>query len=72
MNAEISLKYAIAVVLLVIGAVMIVWGVTDTECWWHREDVQVCVATGTGMWTAVAGGLVVGASAAAAMLRFRR
>ena len=66
------MTYAVHVVLVVVGSLLIGWGATDTQCWRVSEDVQFCSGTGTGLVAAVAGGVVVGASASAAALTFQR
>lgn len=63
---------AAAVFLTVFGVATVAWGLTDSDCRRHSEDVQICVGTDTGRMAGVAGGVLVGAGVTMGVLTRRR
>lgn len=61
------MRTALALGVAVLGLAAVLWGTTDTQCWWESDDVQVCVGTGTGLGVAVAGGVLLGVGVTSAL-----
>ena len=62
-----GMRTALALGVAVLGLAAVLWGATDTQCWWESDDVQVCVGTGTGLGVAVAGGVLLGVGVTSAL-----
>lgn len=60
------MRTTIAIIVAVVGAGTIWWGVMDHHCTWVSHDVQTCAGTLAGLVATAVGGVMVGAGVALA------